>query len=68
MTNKLKEFQELMGWDNEEMIARFHWAECVGAKLCAEALEAEYDAYLEEYYSDYDAEMMRETMWATEHC
>ena len=68
MTKKLKEFQELMHWTNEELVAQFHWSMCVDARLCAEALEAEYDAYLEEYYSDYDAEMMRESMWTANHC
>ena len=68
MAKKLKEFQEAMHWTNDDMIAQFHWALCVGDKMCAETLEAEYEAYLEDYYSDYDAEMMRESMWITKHC
>ena len=33
-----------------------------------EAFAAEYEEYLNEYYSDFDAEMLRETMWITKHC
>ena len=41
------------------------------AEILAPGYEAEdiaYEEYLNEYYSDYDAEMLRETMWITEHC
>ena len=68
MGKKLKEFQDEMHWNNDDLIAQFHWAVCVEAQACAESLEAEYESYLEDYYSDYDAEMLRETMWITNHC
>lgn len=62
MRKKLKEFQEEMHWNNEDLIAQFHWAVCVEAQACAESLEAEYEAYLEEYYSDYEVSMYEQVI------
>ena len=62
MGKKLKEFQEQMHWNNEDLIAQFHWAMCVEAQACAESLEAEYEAYLEEYYSDYEVSMYEQVI------
>ena len=55
-------FMSDMHWTKEELIAQFYWVMCVGDKLMAEANEAEYETYLEVYYSDYEAEMLRESM------
>jgi hypothetical protein len=33
-----------------------------------EAITAEYEEYLNEYYSDYDAEIMRDVMWMNKNC
>jgi hypothetical protein len=33
-----------------------------------EAFAAEYEEYLNEYYSDYDAEIMRDVMWMNKNC
>jgi hypothetical protein len=71
MTRSVKELQMFMSdmhWTKEELIAQFYWVMCVGDKLMAEANEAEYETYLEVYYSDYEAEMLRESMWITNHC
>ena len=62
MKNELKEFQEEMHWSNEDLIAQFHWAVCVEAQACAESLEAEYEAYLEDYYSDYEVSMYEQVI------
>ena len=34
----------------------------------AEVYDAEYEEWLEDYYSDYDAEIMRDVMWMNHHC
>lgn len=34
----------------------------------ADAHDAEYEEWLEDYYSDYDAEIMRDVMWMNHHC
>ena len=68
MKRELKEFQELMHWNNEELIAQFHYAMCIEADAVVSSIEAEYDYWLNEYYSDFDAEMMRENLWITKHC
>ena len=34
----------------------------------AEDQDAEYEAYLEDYYSDYDAEIMRDVIWMNHNC
>ena len=68
MRKKLKEFQDEMHWNNDDLIAQFHWAICVENEVVAASIEAEYDEWLNDYYSDYDAEMLRETMWITNHC
>ena len=36
--------------------------------VSGEAIADEYEAWLDDYYSDFDAEMLRETMWITNHC
>ena len=62
MGKKLKEFQEEMHWNNDDLIAQFHWAMCVEVQACAESLEAEYEAYLEDYYSDYEVSMYEQVI------
>ena len=67
MAKKLREFQELMHWTNEEMLAQFHWAICVSPQLLAVVNEAEEEfAHLASLYND--AEMYDETMWIAKHC
>lgn len=58
MAKKLKEFQELMHWTDEELIAQFHWAMCVGGKECAEANERRIEALYGEFADDHFVFMM----------
>ena len=57
MAKELKEFQQEMCWTNDEMIAQFCWAMCVGTRLCAEEYEleemAKYDAYCDAWENSY---------------
>ena len=74
MTKLQKEnlqFCEDMGWTIKDLAAQWLWSGRFGAKVCAEAYELEeliYQEYLNEYYSDFDAEMLRESMWIANHC
>ena len=53
MKRELKEFQELMHWNNEELIAQFHYAICVSARMMAEIyLEEDAFAHLASEYND----------------
>ena len=63
-------FCEDMGITNEDMVAMMHWYNVRGELLAAEyeTEDIAYEEYLNEYYSDFDAEMLRETMWITKHC
>ena len=36
--------------------------------ISGEAIADEYEAWLDDYYSDYDAEIMRDTIWMNHHC
>lgn len=36
--------------------------------VSGEAIADEYEAWLDEYYSDFDAEIMRDVMWMNKHC
>ena len=36
--------------------------------ISGEAIADEYEAWLDDYYSDYDAEIMRDVMWMNKHC
>lgn len=63
-------FKEAMGLDSEALTALWNWEACKYNFLAPEyeAEDIAYEEYLNEYYSDYDAEMLRETMWITKHC
>ena len=56
-------FKEDMGLDSEALTALWNWEAC---KM--NFLAPEYEAWLEDYYSDYDAEIMRDVMWMNKHC
>ena len=36
--------------------------------ISGEAMADEYEAWLDDYYSDYDAEIMRDVIWMNHHC
>lgn len=36
--------------------------------ISGEAMAAEYEAWLDDYYSDYDAEIMRDVIWMSHNC
>jgi hypothetical protein len=36
--------------------------------ISGEAMADEYEAWLDDYYSDYDTEIMRDVMWMNNHC
>ena len=36
--------------------------------IASQAIADEYDEWLDDYYSDYDAEIMRDVMWMGHHC
>jgi len=63
-------FKEDMGLDSEALTALWNWEACKMNFLAPEyeAEDIAYEEYLNEYYSDFDAEMLRETMWITKHC
>jgi hypothetical protein len=61
MGKKLKEFQEEMHWNNEDLIAQFHWAMCVEAQACAEAEELEKEDY------DHYLSCVEDAMWVTKN-
>ena len=63
-------FKEDMGLDSEDLTALLNWEACKMNFLAPEyeAEDIAYEEYLNEYYSDFDAEMLREAMWITKHC
>lgn len=63
-------FKEDMGLDSEALAALWNWEACKFNFLAPEyeTEDIAYKEYLNEYYSDFDAEMLRETMWITKHC
>lgn len=36
--------------------------------IASQAIADEYDEWLDDYYSDYDAEIMQDVMWMNHHC
>ena len=63
-------FCDEMGIDMDTLNAMLQWNSCKMNFLAPEyeAEDIAYEEYLNEYYSDFDAEMLRETMWITKHC
>ncbi len=63
-------FKEDMGLDSEALTALWNWEACKMNFLAPEyeAEDIAYEEYLNDYYSDYDAEIMRDAMWMNHHC
>lgn len=63
-------FKEAMGLDSEALTALWNWEACKMNFLAPEyeAEDIAYEEYLNEYYSDFDAEIMRDVMWMNKHC
>ena len=63
-------FKEDMGLDSEALTVLWNWEACKMNFLAPEyeAEDIAYEEYLNEYYSDYDAEIMRDVMWMNHHC
>jgi hypothetical protein len=63
-------FCDEMGIDIDTFNAMLQWNSCKMNFLAPEyeAEDITYEEYLNEYYSDFDAEMLREGMWITKHC
>jgi len=63
-------FKEDMGLDSEALTALFNWEACKMNFLAPEyeAEDIAYEEYLNECYSDFDAEIMRDVMWMNHHC
>ena len=63
-------FCDVMGIDMDTFNAMLQWNSCKMNFLAPEyeAEDIAYEEYLNEYYSDFDAEMLREGMWITKHC
>ena len=63
-------FCDEMGIDMDTFNAMLQWNSCKMNFLAPEyeAEDIAYEEYLNEYYSDFDAEMLRESMWITKHC
>ena len=63
-------FKEDMGLDSEALTALFNWEACKMNFLAPEyeAEDIAYEEYLNDYYSDYDAEIMRDVMWMNHNC
>lgn len=63
-------FKEDMGLDSEALTALWNWEACKMNFLAPEyeAEDIAYEEYLNDYYSDYDAEIMRDVMWMNHHC
>ena len=55
---------KISAWDARCLVDNYEQVE----KAIAEIHDAEYEAYLEDYYSDYDAEIMRDVMWINHNC
>jgi len=63
-------FCDEMDIDMDTFNAMLQWNSCKMNFLAPEyeAEDIAYEEYLNEYYSDFDAEMLREAMWITKHC
>ena len=64
------DFCDEMCIEQDVLSAMIQW-NSVKMNFLAPEYEAEdiaYEEYLNEYYSDFDAEMLREGMWITKHC
>lgn len=63
-------FCEDMGITSKDFSAMLTWNSIKDNFLVPEyeTEDIAYEEYLNEYYSDFDAEMLRETMWITKHC
>ena len=63
-------FKEDMGLDSEALTAFLNWESCKMNFLAPEYEEKDiaYEEYLNEYYSDFDAEIMRDVIWMNHHC
>ena len=63
-------FKEDMCLDSEALTALWNWEACKMNFLAPEyeAEDIAYEEYLNEYYSDFDAEIMRDVMWMNKHC
>jgi hypothetical protein len=57
-------FCEDMGITASDYANMVTYYNCIQPEIIAD----EYEAYLEDYYSDYDAEIMRDVMWMNNHC
>ena len=68
MVQQLKDFMEIMCWTPAMCIAQFHYAMCIETTAIVSSIEAEYDTWLDEYYSDFDVEIMRDAMWINHNC
>ena len=60
-------FCDDMGITPEDFSAMLTW-NSVKDNLLADDEEARYEEWLNDYYSDYDAEIMRDVMWMNNHC
>ena len=61
---KFNLFLEDMGITDEDYKAMLNYY----VNISGEAIADEYEAWLDDYYSDYDAEIMRDVMWMNHHC
>ena len=61
---KFNLFLEDMGITDEDYKAMLNYY----VNVSGEAIADEYEAWLDDYYSDYDAEIMRDVMWMNHHC
>ena len=57
-------FCEDMGITPEDYANMVTYYNCIQPEVIAD----EYEAWLNDYYSDYDAEIMRDVMWMNNHC
>jgi hypothetical protein len=67
---EVQNFRNEMCVEQDVLAAMIQW-NSVKMNFLAPEYEAEdiaYEEYLNEYYSDFDAEMLREDMWITKHC
>ena len=63
-------FCDEMGIDIDTFNAMLQWNSCKMNFLAPEyeAEDIAYEEYLNEYYSDYDAEIMCDVIWMNHHC
>ena len=63
-------FCDEMGIDMDTFNAMLQWNSCKMNFLAPEyeAEDIAYEEYLNEYYSDFDAEIMRDVIWMNHHC